>query len=165
METIYYKVMGGAAQKAVDMLMDEREVAGNALIALCKKLGAVPGEYYGNERHILALKFDQCPNGWKPEGGDFYSPKGNSREARAARAALQECRLPGTERLGQLLGTGWCILGNRVLRVSLEVFKGNTVLHVPAGMKFTPPDENCVPMKASEYWTAKESIPTNNKDQ
>lgn len=169
MEYLYYKVTKGPVWDAVETLRDERVAAIDNLHDFCERVGAVEGDFYGNERHISALKFKTCPDGWKPEPGayGYFSPKGSSKEAMALRKELGSLAIPGPERLQELLGLHYFSFmhGRRIYQLQAEDVGSTLILMVPDvpnkdgdGPKWVPLD--CEPLKKSEYWALKEANPT-----
>jgi hypothetical protein len=159
MEYYYYRVDGGAALEAVNRFREKHKAAMEELNAFGSRFGA--DGYYGSERSITGLRIPTgCPDGWKQVTYGYYAPMAKSKEGKALRAEMRKLCIPGADAFMSEFGMHSLDFMDGLTLYSMG-FKNvgpHTIITVPkCGTTWTPPDEFCVPLKDSEYWSLVES--------
>lgn len=160
----YFKVTGGAVQKAIDEFLILRNQHIDAQQAFLKEVGGQ--QTYGNERVVAGIFFkDGVPEGWRRERNHGYCvPAGRTPEAKALRARMRNLPCAGAEKFTDIvLGTPSVFRFMEGLAIGWMGFEkiGDTmILSVPkvSSNPWEPPDEFCSELKMSEYWQLKESV-------
>lgn len=166
----YFRVTGGKIAEAILDFKAKRFVATQTRDTILALYGAT-GTYGMDGYYPEALQFTppaKPPEGWRPNkrGKDCWiPPKGKA--GKEVRENLQGCLVPGASAFAHSIGCGGWMHGDGhgslIIRYPVYEEIDNTLIllipaeHGPGPDKWTPPDEGCTPLKASEYWQLKEA--------
>lgn len=180
-EYLYYKVTGGAVQAAYDRwraTYDTQREVRNELLLEFGSSGC-----YASPQHVVGLVFtgdSKPPAGWKAVIGEptVFRPHGGAVGMKAIRKRFEAAKLNDAEAFqAEVLGkhNPFHFMDGLSIRFMVFEFIGKTlVLLVPkleqpregtGEGRFTPPDDQCVLMKTSEYWQLKELLAESVKEK
>lgn len=161
-ERKYYLAHGDSEAKVRDFFT-KRQAAIIAANDMAKEVGGngTVGAY-----RISGIVFkDGAPEGWTEKGTStdgqrYYMPLRRSKAGKALCQRLAQIRIPAASDLhsefspdgGHMSTVG---LGITINYISAEIVKGKSIITVPDGIDFVPPEST--PLKMSEYWALKEA--------
>jgi hypothetical protein len=164
----YFKVIGGAVMDALNKWKAEYTVKRDARNAAMEEFGA--DKYFGNSAGLQGLVFTpgKEPEGWEKVRGhyDVYKPTGKTKAGRELRRRLARLDVPDALQfqryvLGEKTDNPFRFMdGLSMYYMVFETIGEVTILKVPKTPQkdqWTPPDDQCIPLKTSEYWQIKES--------
>ncbi len=166
MDYTYYRVIGGKVKAAFDRFVALREEQHSARKRLMAEFGA--SGIYANEHVVEGFIFKNdasVPAGWKPHAKEpkVHRPHGPGADKKALRARFRnDYPLAGIQKFQDLVigerSDLHFMSGLRISTMGFELIGEALVLLVPKieETPWSPPDAECVPIRASEYWTLKE---------
>lgn len=162
---LYYKVTGGAVMAAKERFVARRSAEFEKRQELAKEFGA--SGTYADRDTVVGLVFEEGetpPSDWVkvPRESKVWKPNPRTKEGKALKAKfnlpLSDLRQFQTEVLGTFDYFRF-MDGLTVRWMGYETIGDTLVLLVPKRTEndsWTPPDEQCVLLKTSEYWALKE---------